>query len=446
MREMILAGSPALQFFVYWIFYIGIPLFHLVAAEVLFIADFQRTKHFILRAAAAFATMMVCSFLLLFVILRWGEQIVTFSIVYFSLYLLTGICIRMCCEENLLKIFFCCAGAQCIQNMTSRLARILFLLWKANNLEQLVIQNLLSVVLMTIVYLIINFTIIKRTRKNMYLKLNSRGIVSFVALSLLLTTVLSSACDLYVTETIPGFLCNMLFIFGCISAFFIQVGMFDRGRLLEEKELLKAFYKKEKQQMEFSRNNIDVINRKCHDARHMIHLMREEKAGVTRQFWEELESAVQIYDDSIATGNAAIDMVLQEKSLYCQKNKINLTCMLDGHKLSYLEDTDVYSLFGNAVENAMEAVICLPEEERNISITQQSMGDKLLLLQFVNPYAGEIRLEDGMPMTGKENTEYHGFGVRSIRAVAEKYKGEAYFLIEEGIFTLQIILPIQKKV
>lgn len=109
---------------------------------------------------------------------------------------------------------------------------------------------------------------------------------------------------------------------------------------------------------------------------------------------------------------------------------------------SVWEDSDIYAMFGNILDNAIEATKTVTEEEKRIiSLTIGTTGD-LLLIDSQNYYAGEIRFVDGLPQTSKENKEYHGFGTRSIKTLTEKYGGDLKISAENGIFRLSIMLPI----
>lgn len=61
------------------------------------------------------------------------------------------------------------------------------------------------------------------------------------------------------------------------------------------------------------------------------------------------------------TGNETLDIVLTDKLLYCEKNNVTITCIADGKSLSFMSEEDIYSLFGNALDNAVLAVEQLPE-------------------------------------------------------------------------------------
>ena len=79
-----------------------------------------------------------------------------------------------------------------------------------------------------------------------------------------------------------------------------------------------------------------------------------------------MEKEIKIYEAQNKTGNKVLDAVLTSKSLYCQNNGIGLTCVADGSALNFMEDMDISALFGNILDNAIEASMMLDQEKRFI--------------------------------------------------------------------------------
>ena len=154
---------------------------------------------------------------------------------------------------------------------------------------------------------------------------------------------------------------------------------------------------------------------------------------------EDIQKSVAIYDAKIETGNRLLDVLLTEKSLYCEQNGISLSCMADGEKLSFLEDSDLYCLFGNVLDNALEAVKRLEQKERRVINLSVKARGGMLIIQEENYFDGTITFEDGLPMTTKADKNYHGFGMRSIRMIVHKYKGELNTYTADGVFHLNIL-------
>ena len=114
----------------------------------------------------------------------------------------------------------------------------------------------------------------------------------------------------------------------------------------------------------------------------------------------------------------------------------------DGAQLAGMETGDIYTLFGNATENAIEYLQKLPDpEKRFLHLSVKRMGE-LVAIHRENYYEGPDRTGDAaLPHTTKENKSYHGFGLRSIQMTAEKYGGEMSVHAKDHLFCLDVILP-----
>ena len=83
-------------------------------------------------------------------------------------------------------------------------------------------------------------------------------------------------------------------------------------------------------------------------------------------YFAEAERAIMIYDTRIDTGNKALNTVLMEKGLYCQSHDIQLTCMPSGDSLDFMQVADIYALFGNALDNAINATMELNDPSKRV--------------------------------------------------------------------------------
>ena len=158
---------------------------------------------------------------------------------------------------------------------------------------------------------------------------------------------------------------------------------------------------------------------------------------------EEIENMISIYDSMLKTGNEALDVIFAEKSLSCRKDDIKLNCMIDGAKLSFMETADIYALFGNLMDNAMEATKKLKDNEKRIISMNVYVENNELKVYMSNYYEGDLKLDkSGMPITTKESNGYHGFGLRSVFLITHSYNGKINISTDDNIFTLQISIPI----
>lgn len=212
--------------------------------------------------------------------------------------------------------------------------------------------------------------------------------------------------------------------------------------LADEARVLGGMLAEKERQYRLSAETIDIINRKCHDIKRQLRALRFKDEGEGEEIVRGIEQDVTIYDAASETGNPALNTILSEKRLYCAAHGISLTCTADGAALSFLDPVDIYVLFGNLLDNAIEAVERLEDaEKRVISLTACTRGG-FLLVRTDNYFSGGLRLEDGLPQTSKENKAYHGFGVRSIRHIAEKYGGAFSVEAEEDVFVALVSVPL----
>ena len=148
-----------------------------------------------------------------------------------------------------------------------------------------------------------------------------------------------------------------------------------------------------------------------------------------------------IYDSEMKTGNETLDIVLSEYRIYCNSHGILFTAFADGAALRYMNVSDICSLFGNIMENAVEACERVQDPARRvISLNVRSLAGQVSVCAE-NYFEGEVRFADGLPVTRKEDTFRHGYGVKSIRIIADKYGGTMQCGAAGGLFIVRVLFP-----
>ena len=152
---------------------------------------------------------------------------------------------------------------------------------------------------------------------------------------------------------------------------------------------------------------------------------------------------MELYAASKKTGNTALDVVLNSQSLICENKGIEFTCMADGAGLSFMSDSDVYSLFSNILDNAVEAVMQVGEpEKRAVALTVLVRDGNLYIHEENYCNDKEVKFVNGLPRTTKNDAVYHGFGVKSIIATVKSYSGDCKINVDDGIFSVDITIPV----
>ena len=225
----------------------------------------------------------------------------------------------------------------------------------------------------------------------------------------------------------------------CLFLLTLQCEIARKESEQQNNEILKHVLYQQKQQMKISRETMELINIKCHDIKNQIAMLGSH---VPQEEISELKRAINIYDMTFKTGNEALDVLMVEKLMVCENKNIRFDCMAEGRNLDFMKQSDIYSLFGNAVDNAIEAVDRIANPEKRCISVKVRMEKGMLMIHFENFYEGEMTFTNGLPQTTKQDKRYHGFGMKSIRMITEKYHGYLSVKAEQGIFTLNILLPM----
>ena len=226
----------------------------------------------------------------------------------------------------------------------------------------------------------------------------------------------------------------------CVMILVIIFGLVAQTNLEKEVASINQMRHEEQKQYEMSKENIDLINLKCHDLKHQIRHFKEGSNGdvVNKDVLDSIEQSISIYDTRIKTGNTSLDVILQEKSLICKKNNIVFNCIIDGKTLNFMDENDIYSLFGNIVDNAIESVMALTNPDQRfitLKIRKQAGG---VFAYEENCYSGSLSFKDGLPVSTKGDDRYHGFGMKSIRMIVNHYFGSMKITTDKQIFALSI--------
>lgn len=238
---------------------------------------------------------------------------------------------------------------------------------------------------------------------------------------------------------------NIVLQFYCITLLYLQSALFKKSSMRKELETIQFLWHQQKGQYQLSKETIELINHKCHDLKHQVQAIRAVKDEKEREtYLEKIEKSVQIYSAIVRTGNEILDTILTEKSLICENSGIHINCVADGSLLAFMNPVDLYTLFGNALDNAIEAVRKLESKEKRVIDIMLYERQSFLMLQIVNPMCGEVKFEDGLPLTTKAKNGYHGYGMKSMLHTIQKYEGHLTTEVKNGCFYFNVMLPLER--
>ena len=107
-----------------------------------------------------------------------------------------------------------------------------------------------------------------------------------------------------------------------------------------------------------------------------------------------------------------------------------------------LSNAQLYSLFSNILDNAIQAIKKYDVEKRIISLTVKTC-EEFVEIEEYNFLETPLEIENGLPLTGKNNKDKHGFGLKSVRYIVEECKGNMEITVKNDTFNIRITLPLK---
>ena len=423
--------------------------------------NLHRADRFWLRLILGFAWMLTLTGAASWAYLFWGQNVLGRSTIYIALFAATIAHVRLCFDEPFLTILFCCSVAYAAQNLCYKLYLTVvctaeLLRFSGYSFPLDVYSRLFHHGFYVAAALVLYRLFLLRVARLAASCRLDRQMLSLSVVVLLITAILCSMEDVYFARLSIGWenqfehtalfvlrqSGNLFSVTCCAIVLLLAWRTIEQRELAQEVEYLQHTIHQSQQQYEISRDTIERINIKCHDIKYQISSLAAQGRPLGPDAVCDLEKAISIYDTRIETHNQLLDVLLTEKSLYCEQNGIQLSCMVDGEKLAFLENSDLYCLFGNVIDNALEAVAAVPQRERRIINLVVKARGSMLLIQQDNYFDGTLTFQNGLPLTTKADTSCHGFGLRSIQMIVHKYDGELTAHVDGDVFHLNILFSL----
>lgn len=176
-----------------------------------------------------------------------------------------------------------------------------------------------------------------------------------------------------------------------------------------------------------------------HDLKnHLLVLESRQNYLETQQMVERLRSQIADYEDYVHTGNEFLDIILKDKAAKAREKQIDFSATVDFSRISFMEPLDISTIFGNAIDNAIEASEKLPENQRLITVKAERVRD-MLIITIENNVIPEISFTQ---RTTKQDHFLHGYGIPNIKNAVENYGGQCSFQQTKQTFLLKILIPI----
>lgn len=216
-------------------------------------------------------------------------------------------------------------------------------------------------------------------------------------------------------------------------------------RVRNELESVKQILQNQFEQYQRSQEAIEMINYKYHDLKHYILALRSADNSESRNAClDRMEEEIRDYGAQSQTGHEVLDTILTAKQLTCMKNQIMITTVLDGSAFSFMDTIDICSIFGNALDNAIECELKISNPQNRLIHVYAGVQRMFLIIRFENYCEDELELKEDLPVSTKKDRAFHGYGLKSLRYTVRKYGGEVDISKQNNWFYLKILIPIEQ--
>ena len=319
-------------------------------------------------------------------------------------------------------------------------------------LKRIPVGSALSVLLLVSVYLIV-FTLFyylsKRHITEEYIKSLTWKEVTSISILMLFVFAFSNLSFFLSGSPFSGRIQEDIFAirtladgFGIAVYWGFQINI---SELLTQKELyaMRHVLSSQYEQFRNYQESEEMLHMMQHDLKHQIEGLRGETNEQKREAWlDKIENELDKWWLPQRTGNAVFDTILSAKLRKARQLDVRVTCVADGALLNRLHVADICTIFGNALDNALESVVMIPDPQKRLIHVSVSAQKNFIFINISNTLGTDLIESEDSLLTTKEDKRNHGYGLKGIKYAAGKYGGHVAYKAEDGWFRLNILIPM----
>lgn len=351
-----------------------------------------------------------------------------------------------CCDDNRNVIGYYCARAFLLAELAASLEWQLAYFFR-NITDSILVQILILIGVYALVFTWAHYMEVGITRGVFQLEINTHELWAAITIAAVVFAFSNLSFVFRNTPFSAGLEADIFYIRTLVDIAGIMILYVYQSRiceLLAEKELrnIHAMLKAQYDKYRNYQSTFELINMKYHDLKHQIAGLKAEMSDEERKKWiDSLEQELESYSPELETGNSVLDTLIAGKMMNCRANNIKITCVADGDVLEFMHVADICTIFGNALDNAIESVTLIEDPEKRLIHLTLSQKKNFILIQIDNYCENTITIKNGYPVTSKADKGNHGFGLKSIRYTIEKYHGTLNFDLKDNWFELKMLIP-----
>lgn len=167
----------------------------------------------------------------------------------------------------------------------------------------------------------------------------------------------------------------------------------------------------------------------------------DKNSEESRKYIDELKDQLNNSNDVKSTGNAIVDIILNEKKKLCTKEGINFETNVNSKELSFMKNADISNIFSNVLNNAIEACQKIENREKYIKLEAYKIK-RYYVIYCENSKMNKIKRAGSRFITEKKDDFVHGIGIRSIETSVKAYDGDVVIDYDDDKFMIKILIPL----
>ena len=342
------------------------------------------------------------------------------------------------------KMAFMIFSAVVFTAPTVHISNIVRSVFESNSTMAMLLSNLLTYALML---LLAQFVF--RRSFNHFVKYADGRIVALFSLLPLLYFIYMFASmnmDFSAFTSARGHLVRLMPTILVLASYFLMMNVYhelqEKRRLDVEALALRESLDAAEVQMARLKESAHQTAVYHHDMRHHLTmidgLLSADKAEQASEYIRRIQEDISTISLRRYCENEAMNLLCSSFAEKASSMGVQLTMEVSLPKELTLSDTELCSMVSNGLENALHAVESLDQNRRWVQVSCRIRNSNLLL-EIKNPYRGTVRMQEGVPLSAREN---HGYGCHSIQTIARRNRGHCLFEPKDGVFTLRVALPL----
>lgn len=230
----------------------------------------------------------------------------------------------------------------------------------------------------------------------------------------------------------------------CLIMYFVVQQMSKDNQTKLEYELMKEKEKYSKESMEIIKRSNEELREFKHDLKNYLLPLQEAMETMPQsemaKVWEKINQKIEDVQTLIQTGNSYVDSMINTKITLARSEKVDVKCTILS-KMEGIDDLEFCSVFGNLMDNAIEAERKVIEKKEIIIFVEKKMG--YLRLEIQNKIEKSVLNENSSLNTTKKDTSSHGIGHKSIKRTMQKVGGALKYYETGDLFCAEAVFPIK---